>query len=63
MTLAADELIRRFLMNVVPKDFHRIRHYGLLANGNRAGLADIGLFQRHREQLASGLATEMGCGW
>jgi hypothetical protein len=36
MTLAADEFIRRFLMHVVPKGFHRIRHYGLLANGNRA---------------------------
>jgi Putative transposase len=28
--------IRRFLMHVLPKGFHRIRHYGLLANGNRA---------------------------
>ena len=36
MTLAADEFIRRFLMHVVPKGFHRIRHYGLLANANRA---------------------------
>jgi hypothetical protein len=27
---------RRFLLHVVPKDFHRIRHYGLLADGNRA---------------------------
>jgi hypothetical protein len=36
MTLAADEFIRRFLLHVVPRGFHRIRHYGLLANGNRA---------------------------
>jgi hypothetical protein len=36
MTLAADEFIRRFLMHVVPKGFHRIRYYGLLANGTRA---------------------------
>lgn len=36
MTLATDEFIRRFLMHVLPKRFHRIRHYGLLANGNRA---------------------------
>jgi len=35
MTLATDEFIRRFLMHVPPKGFHRIRHYGLLANGNR----------------------------
>jgi Putative transposase len=36
MTLDAHEFIRRFLMHVLPKGFHRIRHYGLLANGNRA---------------------------
>jgi Putative transposase len=37
MTLATDEFIRRFLMHILPKGFHRIRHYGLLANGIRAG--------------------------
>ena len=36
MTLATDEFIRRFLVHVLPKGFHRIRHYGLLASGNRA---------------------------
>ena len=36
MTLATDEFIRRFLIHVLPKGFHRIRHYGLLANGTRA---------------------------
>ena len=36
MTLATDEFIRRFLIHVLPNGFHRIRHYGLLANGNRA---------------------------
>ena len=36
MTLATDEFIRRFLMHVLPKGFHRIRHYGLLANASRA---------------------------
>ena len=35
MTLAADEFIRRFLLHVLPDGFHRIRHYGLLANGGR----------------------------
>jgi hypothetical protein len=35
MTLAPAEFIRRFLIHVLPKGFHRIRHYGLLANGNR----------------------------
>jgi Putative transposase len=33
MTLETGEFIRRFLMHVLPKGFHRIRHYGLLANG------------------------------
>jgi len=32
MTLAPDEFIRRFLLHVLPKRFHRIRHYGLLAS-------------------------------
>jgi hypothetical protein len=37
MTLATDEFIRRFLIHVLPLGFHRIRHYGLFANGGRAG--------------------------
>ena len=36
MTLAVDEFIRRFLTHVLPGGFHRIRHYGLFANGGRA---------------------------
>jgi hypothetical protein len=36
MTLAVDEFIRRFLIHVLPDGFHRIRHYGLFANGSRA---------------------------
>ena len=36
MTLATDEFIRRFLIHVLPKGLHRIRHYGLFANGERA---------------------------
>ena len=35
MTLGTGEFIRRFLSHVLPKGFHRIRHYGMLANGNR----------------------------
>ena len=35
MTLAPQEFMRRFLLHVLPGGFHRIRHYGLLANGNR----------------------------
>jgi hypothetical protein len=36
MTLATHEFIRRFLLHVLPGGFHRIRHYGLLANKARA---------------------------
>ncbi len=35
MTLTAHEFIRRFLIHVLPQGFHRIRHYGLFANGGR----------------------------
>jgi len=47
LTLSADEFIRRFLLHVLPRGFHRIRHYGLLAASSRkASLA------RARELLA-----------
>jgi hypothetical protein len=36
MTLDVGEFIRRFLIHVLPKGFHRIRHHGLLASANRA---------------------------
>lgn len=35
MTLAPEEFMRRFLLHVLPVGFHRIRHYGLLANAAR----------------------------
>jgi hypothetical protein len=42
MTLAPDEFIRRFLLHVLPKGFHRIRHYGLLASAaRRANIARV----------------------
>jgi hypothetical protein len=47
MTLATGEFIRRFLIHVLPKGFHRIRHYGLLA---RPSCADN--IARARELLA-----------
>ncbi len=47
MTLAAGEFIRRFLIHVLPKGLHRIRHYGLFANtGRKNNLA-------HARQLLS----------
>jgi hypothetical protein len=48
MTLAPDEFIRRFLLHVLPKGFHRIRHYGLLATATcKASIA------RARELIAA----------
>src|SRR5437588_1207974 len=48
MTLAPDEFIRRFLLHTLPKGFHRIRHYGLLASaGCNANIA------RARELIAA----------
>ena len=48
MTLTTDEFIRRFLIHVLPHGFHRIRHYGFIANaGRHENLA------RARELLAS----------
>ena len=35
MTLSTDEFMRRFLLNVLPGGFHRIRHFGLIANNGR----------------------------
>ena len=49
MALSPAEFMRRFLLHVLPGGFHRIRHYGLLANGSRkASLTTV------RELLQSG---------
>ena len=47
MTLATHEFIRRFLLHVLPRGFHRIRHYGLLAASSRKAS-----LERARELLA-----------
>jgi hypothetical protein len=48
MALAPDEFIRRFLLHILPKGFHRIRHYGLLASAScKANIA------RARELIAA----------
>jgi Putative transposase/Transposase zinc-binding domain len=36
MRIQVAEFIRRFLLHILPSGFHRIRHYGLFANGHRA---------------------------
>ena len=50
MTLEAGEFIRRFLLHVLPKGFHRIRHYGLLANG---GVTRAEKLARARQLIAT----------
>ena len=67
MTLSAQEFMRRFLLHVLPRGFHRIRHYGLIANAERRDN-----LERARELLqvaAPGAETEAqsddrppGCG-
>jgi hypothetical protein len=44
MTLEAVEFIRRFLLHVVPRNFMRVRHFGLFAN--RCKKANIALFRK-----------------
>ena len=56
MTLTADEFIRRFLLHVLPKGFHRIRHYGLLASGTRKAHLERA---RHLLAVAPPAAPEM----
>ena len=61
MTLPASEFIRRFLLHVLPAGFHRIRHYGFLANPRRAGnviqaralIADTALLPRPGEKASN----------
>jgi hypothetical protein len=36
MRLTTGEFIRRFLIHILPLGFHRIRHFGILSNHNRA---------------------------
>ena len=47
MTLSAQEFMRRFLLHVLPSGFHRIRHYGLLANPTRKNNIDVARAQLH----------------
>jgi hypothetical protein len=54
MTLSTDEFIRRFLLHVLPKGFHRIRHYALLASTGRE--ANV---TRARELLAAPAPAEI----
>ena len=48
ITVSAEEFIRRFLLHVLPDGMHRIRYFGILANGCRART-----LERAREALGS----------
>ncbi len=56
MTLATDEFIRRFLIHVLPRGFHRIRHYGLLASS--AKLDSLALARKLLGAPISGVEAE-----
>jgi hypothetical protein len=51
MTLPVEEFMRRVLLHVLPRGFHRIRHYGLLANAMR-----VANLERARALLAAALS-------
>jgi hypothetical protein len=61
MRLSVGEFMRRFLLHVLPNGFHRIRHYGLFANGHRADklalcqtLLDVPSAPTHRDNDDNG---------
>ena len=54
MTVPPGEFMRRFLLHVLPKGFHRIRHYGLLASSRTK--ADT--IARARELIAAAAPAE-----
>jgi hypothetical protein len=63
MTLDADEFIRRFLLHALPDCFHRIRHYGFLANGARSQNLALcrKLLDKHLASAASEPAHDHDC--
>jgi len=70
MTLAPDEFIRRFLLHVLPKGFHRIRHYGLFASAARqANIARVRALlaapeaETVRDETTSNLSCGHPTGW
>ena len=62
MTLPADQFIKRFLWHVLPKRYHRIRHYGFLNNGEKhANLETIREFfesEKGVEEFAKDITTD-----
>ena len=69
ITLAANEFIRRFLLHALPDGFHRVRHYGFLANRQRAAklalcrrLLDAPSPEPSGEQVRDAVAPCPSCG-
>jgi len=64
MRLEAYEFIRRFLLHVLPDGFHRIRHYGFLANGHRLEKLELcrSLIEAQASQESAGEAGGVGNG-
>jgi hypothetical protein len=60
MTLAAEEFMRRFLLHVLPSGFHRIRHYGLLANPKRKHNIEAARALLHQPQPVVTVGTRDG---
>ncbi len=62
MTLPADQFIERFLWHILPKRYHRIRHYGFLNNGEKhSNLERIRNFfesQKGVEEFAKVITTD-----
>jgi len=52
MKLKPDEFIRRFLLHTLPDGFHRIRHFGFMANGHRAAKLALCLTLLDHERTA-----------
>ncbi len=52
MKLTPDEFIRRFLLHTLPDGFHRIRHFGFMANRHRAAKLTRCRELLHRERTA-----------
>lgn len=65
MSLATNEFIRRFLWHVLPTGFHKIRHYGFLANGRRkASITQIKMLlhkKSHIEEQNNSVDWRMPC--
>jgi Putative transposase/Transposase zinc-binding domain len=60
MTLTADEFLRRFMQHVLPKGFVKVRHYGLLANCQRAERLEQCRRLLFLENVAAALPADAG---